>query len=216
MKRLTVIVCCILLLIPSALVKPVYAASTRYARANNEEAYFYNEDRTKSLFAVPCTYYIEILDEDGDWYHASYGEDAGVFRAVKGYCKKQDFTPEATEPSKKYLDKTVTVTYKTDKNDSLLPMLDDITYSAAYYGYFRVGDEFYSYVCCQGSFGYIKGKNDDYEPNAPAFAEKPNGGESAETSSFGFASIAFIVIASLAVVVVLIIYFTTKKPRIDG
>lgn len=216
MKRLTVIVCCILLLIPTALIKPAYAASSRYARANNEKAYFYSENREKSLFAVPYTYCIEILDEDGDWYFARYGEDTGVFRAVKGYCKKQDFTPEPAEPPKTYLDKTVTVTFKADKNDSYLPMLDDITYSAAYYGYYQVGDEFYSYVCCQGSFGYIKGKNDDYEPNAPAFAETPEGGESAASSNFGFASIAFIVIASLAVVVVLIIYFTTKKPKIDG
>lgn len=204
-----------MLLVATAPCSPVYAASTQYARANHEEAYFYSEDRKRSLFAVPETYYVEVLDEEGEWYKVQYADNAGNYKALNGYCKKQDFTLETAEPRKIYLNKTVMVTYTAPENTSSLPALDNLKYEAAYYGNYKHGGDDYSYVYCQGSFGYILGKIEDYEPNAPVFA---NGGgtESGSGAGLNFATIAFIVIASLSVVVILIIYFTTKKPRIDG
>lgn len=196
-----------------------FAASPQlYARAKNEEAYFYSEDRTKSLFAVPETYCVEVLSEDGEWYRVRYADNVGIYKELKGYCKKKDFTLEDGKPPVTYLYKTVTVTYKSEVTNSPQPTLPEIAFEAAYYGYYRVGGDFYSYVYCQGSFGYINGKNDDYEPNAPAFANGggTEGGGTESGSNLNFASIAFIVIASLSVVVILVIYFTTKKPRIDG
>ncbi|MCM1438132.1 MAG: hypothetical protein NC131_02815 [Roseburia sp.] len=221
MKRLTVILLSILLILPSALVGNAYAAAPSYARAANERAYLCRDkSETTSLFAVPYTYCIEVLRDEGDWYYARYGGDTGVFKPVYGYCKKQDFTPEATEPAVIWLYKTVTVTYKADVNVANLPSPNEISVEAAYYGYYEAGGAFYSYVYCQGDLCYIEGKNDDYEPNTPAFSGGGNAPaeEGANTASAGlsFGAIAFIVIASLAVVVILIIYFTTKKPKIDG
>ncbi len=219
MKRLTVIVCCIVLLIPTALIKPVYAASPRYARAAVVDAYFCSDkSETTSLFAVPYTYCIEIIRDDGDWYYARYASDSGIYKAVYGYCKKQDFTPESGTPQVTYLYKTVTVNYTADGNASSLPVLGEIAVEAAYYGAYESGGAGYSYVYCQGSFGYIAGKNDDYPLNTPASGtgDRPSDGGDSKSSGLNFGSIAFIVIASLSVVVVLVIYFTTKKPKIDG
>ena len=213
MKRLTVAIFCVILIMTASLCPTVYAASAQYARANHDEAYFYSEDK-KSLFAVPKNYYVEVLDEEGEWYKVQYAEDAGLYKTLKGYCKKLDFTLETSVSDKIYLNKTITVTYNAPENNSSLPTLDNLKYEAAYYGYYKHGGEDYSYVYCQGSFGYILGKFEDYEPNTPAFAN--SGGTESGGAGLNFASIAFIVIASLAIVVILIIYFTTKKPRIDG
>lgn len=221
MKRLTVIVFSILLLLPTALVKPVYAATLQYARAATEKAYFCSEkSESSSLFAVPYTYCIEVIRDDGDWYYARYGNDSGAYRALYGYCKKEHFTPESGTPQVTFLYKTVTVNYSaSDGNSSSIPVLGEIALEAAYYGTYEAGGVYYSYVYCQGSFGYIEGKFDDYPLNTPATdpGDKPSddGGKS-KSSGLNFGSIAFIVIASLSIVVILIIYFTTKKPRIDG
>lgn len=218
MKRLAVLIFCILILLPCAFNTPVYAAAPTYARAAVEKAYFCKEkSETTSLFAVPYTYCIEILRDEGDWYFARYASNTGIYKALEGYCKKEDFTPESGTPKVIYLYKTVTVSYSPDGNASSLPVLGEISLEAAYYGAYEAGGVDYSYVYCQGSFGYIKGKHDDYDLNLPA--EKPDGEnktDASKSSGLNFASIAFIVIASLATIVVLIIYFTTKKPRIDS
>ncbi|MDE7084733.1 MAG: hypothetical protein K2N50_06275 [Clostridia bacterium] len=218
MKRLTVAIFCVILILPAALIKPVYAAAPAYARAIDEKAYFCRErDEKTSLFAVPYTYCIEILRDDGEWYFARYADDAGIYAALEGYCKKQHFEPEYETPETTYLYKTVTVKFSAGGNNSSLPVLNEIALEAAYYGSYEKGGVFYSYVRCQGDFGYIEGKIDDYELNIPTPPpDGDNTGGGSGGNNLNFASIAFIVIASIAVVVVLIIYFTTKKPKIDG
>lgn len=219
MKRLTVIICCAVITLFSALFNPVYAAaSPKYARAVVEKAYFCTDkSETSSIFAVPYTYCIEVLRDEGDWYYARYANDTGIYKSLYGYCQKKHFIPESDTPQVTFLYKTVTVNYTADGNSSSLPVLGEIALEAAYYGAYDAGGVDYSYVYCQGSFGYIKGKHDDYELNIPTTLpneeNKPSGGKSAGLS---FATIAFIVIAALSVAVVLIIYFTTRKPRVDG
>lgn len=216
MKRLTVAIFCLLLILAAAPLKPVYAATPPYARAITEKAYFYEKkDDETSLFAVPRTYCIEVIDEDGEWYHALYASDFDIYRSVEGYCKKEHFSPEYEKPQTTYLYKKISVSYKADGNPSSLPVLSDITREAAYYGNYEKGGADYSYVYCQGSFGYILGKY-NYELNIPTPTPDDSDGNGGSGAGLNFATIAFIVIASLSVVVILIIYFTTKKPRIDG
>ena len=179
MKRLTVAIFCVILILSAVQIMPVYAAAPVYARAIDEKAYFCTDrDEKTSLFAVPYTYCIEILRDDG--------------------------TPKAT-----YLYKTVTVKFSAGGSNPSLPVLGEIALEAAYYGAYEKGGVFYSYVRCQGDFGYIEGKIDDYELNIPTTPPEDNKAENAGGgNNLNFASIAFIVIASLAVVVVLI-----KNPK---
>ncbi|MDE6691684.1 MAG: hypothetical protein K2K04_06915 [Clostridia bacterium] len=197
----------------------VYAAAPTYARANNKEAYFCKAmDEKSSVFAVPYTYCVEVLRDEGDWYYARYLNDFDVYKAVYGYCKKEHFDPEYGTPQNTFLYKKIKVSFSAEGNTpSTLPVLSEIALDAAYYGTYEAGGVYYSYVLCQGNFGYIEGKFDDYELNVPTPTpdDKPNG-NGGSGAGLNFASIAFIVIASLSVVVILIIYFTTKKPRIDG
>lgn len=218
MKRLTVTIFCVMLIFAAPTFAPVYAASPAYARAIDDKAYFcaYKDDYT-SVFAVPYTYCVEVLRDEGEWYYVRYADNAGIYKSVEGYCKKEHFEPEYGTPQTTYLYKTVTINFSAGGNSSDLPVLNEIAVEAAYYGSYEKGGVYYSYVLCQGSFGYINGKFDDYELNVPTHTPDDNG-DARENgrSGLNFASIAFIVIASLSIVVILIIYFTTKKPRIDG
>lgn len=219
MKRLTVAIFCIILIMTATTFNPVYAASPTYARANNKEAYFCKTmDEKSSLFAVPYTYCVEVLRDEGDWYYARYLNDFDVYKSVYGYCKKEQFDPEYDTPQNTFLYKKIKVNFSADGNTpSTLPVLSEIELDAAYYGTYEAGGVYYSYVYCQGTFGYIEGKFDDYDLNLPTPAPDDNGdGKEGGGTGLNFASIAFIAIAALSVVVIAIIYFTTKKPRIDG
>lgn len=221
MKRLTVLLICITLAALAFAPQPVYAAETNYARAANRTSYFFAEKNTAtSLFAVPYTYCVEVIRDDGDWYYARYATDTGIYKALYGYCRKEDFTPESGTPQVTYLYKTITVNYSVNTNNSTLPVLGQIAVEAAYYGTYYSGATVYSYVYCQGSFGYIEGANDDYPLNLPETDPaggdgKTDGGEE-KTGGLNAGAIAAIVILAVLVAVVLIIYFVTRKPKIEG
>lgn len=224
MKRLTVFLFLIMLCAPAAFpcaAQPVFAASPVYARATVRNAYFFTEKNTSTaIFAVPYTYCVEVLRDDGEWYYARYANDSGIYKALYGYCKKDEFSPESEVPQVTFLYKTVTVNYSVSGGNSSLPVLNEIAVEAAYYGTYYSGASAYSYVYCQGSFGYIEGANDDFPLNTPAEAngkdDGKGGGITENKSGLSFAAIAFIVIALLFATVILIIYFTTRKPGIDG
>lgn len=206
---------------------PVYAAPTEavtthtYARATVKDAYFFTDkNNNAALFAVPYTYCVEVLRDEGDWFYARYANDTGVYKSLNGYCQKKDFTIESTTPQTTFLYKIVTVTYTADTRVPSLPVLSEIALEAAYYGTYDAGAAVYSYVYCQGSFGYIEGANDDYPLNV---AETDAAGEKdgtdktdGEKGGLSFAAIAFIVIAVLFAAVILVIYFATRKPRYEG
>lgn len=222
MKRFAMLILSIWAMLIAIAPQPAFAASSpTYARAAVKTAYFFNEKNTSSsLFAVPYTYCIEILRDDGDWYYAKYANDAGIYKALYGYCRKQDFTPENGVPEVTYLYKTVTVNYKVDGGNVSLPVLSEISLEAAYYGTFYSGATVYSYVYCQGSFGYIEGANDDYPLNAPATTDgnggEQNSGQGGKSTEVSVGLIAFIVIAVLFTAVIIVIYLTARKPKIDG
>lgn len=199
----------------------VYGATDgnmRYAKAAVKDAYFFQEKNTStSLFAVPYTYCIEILGDEGDWYRARYASDTGVYKAVTGYCRKSDFTGVDGVPQTTYLYKTVTVNYSAGEKIGSLPVLNDISLEAAYYGTYYSGAAVYSYVYCQGSFGYIEGANDDYPLNFEESSATPPTDDE-ETKNSGGASaglISVIVIAVLFSGVAVMLYFLTRRNRTD-
>ena len=104
---------------------------TLYARAGSREAYFCtSDDLSTSIFAVPYTYCVEVLSEEGEWYRAKYAEDYGIYRAVYGYVLKSDFELLTEAPQTVYLYESVTVTFSQPPAGGL-PAIDDITGEAA-------------------------------------------------------------------------------------
>ncbi len=217
MKRLTVAIICVILIMTATSFTPVFAASPTYARAIDKVAYLYEEKNENPLFAVPYTYYVQILRDEGEWYFVRYADDAGVYRAVDGYCEKKHFELEYGTPENIYLNRPVTLSLPAGETPPFVPAATQLSLDAAYYGAVDWANTPYAYVLCHGSFFYVKDEFGEYAYNPPTHTPDDNGGNT-ESGGTGlnFASIAFIVIASLSVVVILIIYFTTKKPRIDG
>lgn len=222
MKRFTVLLICILLAASALTPQSVYAAESTYARAATRTAYFFTEKNSAtSIFAVPYTYCVEVIRDEGDWYYARYANDTGVYKSLYGYCRKEDFTAESGVPSVTFLYKTVTVNYSANTNNPSLPVLGEIAVEAAYYGTYYSGATVYSYVYCQGSFGYIEGANDDYPLNVPEKDPSKDGednkdGDGEKGGGFNVGAVVAIVILAVLVAVILILYFATRKPKIEG
>lgn len=183
-----------------------------YAYADlNGTAYIYSaKDPSSKLFIIPKTYCVEILEESDGWYRVKYAEDSGVYRAVYGWCRTSDVVKTQIPLKKLYLQRTVTVIYRTDAPSGFLPSLGDIEMTAAYYGAYEAGDSKYSYVLCGNSFGYIDWQIGEYEfnelPSAPTFNPAEANGPDAKV-------IVAIVIVLVAVIAVGALYFATRKPR---
>lgn len=195
----------------------VFADEATYARASVPAAYFFLErDLSTSVFIVPYTYCVQVLRDDGDWYYVSYASNTGIYKELRGYCRKQDFTPLNERPDVVFLYKTVTVTYRTDDGTSSLPVLGEISVEAAFYGNFYSGATAYSYVYAQGTFGYIKGAVDDFPLNEPE--QKPDETpKETPTQSVNIGLATALAICGLAAVALIMLYFTSKKKnRTDG
>lgn len=227
MKRLLIF---LLIIIFAAAYSPSYAAvaeesvSATYARATGKEAYFFSDKSlSSSLFAVPYTYCIEVVRSDGDWYYAKYGEDYGAYRAVYGYCRQSDFKVLSSVPETTYLYKTISVTYSAGEGQTSLPALGDMTVEAAFYGTYYSGATAYSYVLCNGSFGYIEGANDDYPLISDESEETEDGDDETsdesdedENATANAGLIAALIICALAAAALVMLIITARKPRPDA
>ena len=216
MKVLRAALCLTLTLIIAVLVAapaiPARAATNgrQYARADRRNIYFCTEpDLTSALFAVPYTYCVEILADQGEWYLVRYAQDDGFYTAVTGYCRREGLTVVYTPPENIYLNFPVTAVLRADvPQDGALPGLE-IVVVAAYYGVYYKAAAAYSYVLYNGEFRYIPGANEDYPlneiPSEPAFT--PN----VITPEEGNAKlITAILIAAVAVAAIIILIFTGK------
>lgn len=193
-----------------------------YAVPNSRECYFCEtKNLSSALFCVPYTYCVEVLGVDGEWLRVSYGENSGEYKKVYGYCKSDEFTILTQKPQTTYLKQIVTVTYSAGESDSPLTPPTDMQASAAYYGFYRYGATYYSYVYCRGSFCYIEGANDDYPLNDLPGDDDDDGegndssdnatGESEESVTVPL--IIFIVILAAALIAVCALAFSPKRNR---
>ncbi|MDE7330131.1 MAG: hypothetical protein K2N30_03405 [Clostridia bacterium] len=190
---------------------PASAAAKRYAYADDGSAvYFCAEKSTDSaLFIIPETYCVEILAEEGIWYYVKYAQDDGLYRAKYGYCLKAEVTPLDEPPENVYLNYPVTVKFRTDEINSMLPALE-IEMTAAYYGEYVSGKTTLSYVYCAEKFGYVPLTVDAYPKNE---LQKPTVGgdvKPAETDSSA-TWIAVAVISGVALIAIIALYFSSKK-----
>lgn len=181
-----------------------------YARATSREAYFCTSaDLATGIFAVPYTYCVEILSEEGDWYRVKYAEDYGIYRAVYGYVQKSDFEVLSEAPQTVFLYKSVSVTFSQDAPAGNLPVIDDITVTAAFYGSYYSGAAGYSYVLCDDSFGYIVGANEDYPLILPE-DDAADTEDDAQPNNRGTV-VASVVIGALALLALALLVLSGKK-----
>ena len=216
MKVLKAVLCLLLALFTVLSPNLTARASTdgkKYARADTRNAYFCSEkDIEKALFAVPYTYCVEILAEDGDWYFVRYAQDAGIYRALTGFCRKEGLTKIEEPPRNIFLDYPVTITFSAgNPPDDSLPTLGKIDVTAAYYGVYYRGAVAYSYVLYDGEFGYVQGAHEDYPLNEIP-ADKP---VTPSVDTEGNAKlITALVICGLAAAAIVVLFFTGKHKRI--
>jgi hypothetical protein len=189
-------------------------SSYQYARSENKAGYFFTQkDLSTSLFCVPYTYCVQILRDDGDWYYVKYADDVGIYKALYGYCQKSDFSLLSQKPDVTYLYKVIQVTYKADELSPNLPVLNELTVEAAFYGTYYSGATAYSYVLCEGSFGYISGANDDYPLNITQTEEDTKAEENPTEYKINTQLATALILAALAAVALITLYFTTRRPH---
>ena len=210
MKKLLLIIICALALISGGGITYASESDGQYAQAVTTSAYFFSQkDLSTSLFAVPYTYCVQVIRDDGQWYYVQYAEDEGIYRAVYGYVLKSDFSLLSQPPPATYLFKSITVTYTAGGGDPSLPALGEIEMQAAFYCTYYSGATAYSYVLCGETFGYIEGANDDYPLNELPAEQPPE----EEDQSEGNPAVAAVVIVALAAGALILIFLSTKKRK---
>lgn len=215
MKKLLFIIICAAALIFSGGggVARASEQSDRYAQAVTTTAYFFSQkDLSTSLFAVPYTYFVRVVRDDGQWYYVSYAEDEGLYRALYGYVLKSDFVLCEESPPVTYLFKSITITYTAGDESSSLPSLGEIDMEAAFYGTYYSGATAYSYVLCGESFGYIAGANDDYPLN-PLVTE--SGGNEKEEGGSDNAVVTAVIIVALAAGALVLVFLSSRKKKTE-
>lgn len=197
-------------IILSASILPARAAEgVKYAMALTDNVYFYDEmESNTELFALPCTYCVQIKWEYEEWYRVVYAKDDGLYDEIEGYCKKENLMVLREPPENSYLSYPVDVVLNSGE-DKKLPGLQ-LTVTAAFYGNFRRAGTPYICLRYNGEFGYIEGEINDYIrndiPSAPTFSD----GVSADTdapSTF----VPVLVIVALAAAAVIVLIVTGRK-----
>ncbi len=189
-----------------------YERQPVYARALSHEAYFCSEkERSSGLFAVPYSYCVQVLEEQEDgWYRVQYAEDSGLYKAVYGYVRAEDFTLLDEAPETSYLYMPVNVTYSQPPAGGL-PAIDDVTVTAAFYGNYYSGGAGYSYVLYGDSFGYIGGATENY----PTIEITPAPSPSPSRPS-GAAVAVFVAIGVLAALAAALFALSGRRRRRTG
>lgn len=185
-----------------------------YVDYGAEVAFCSEKSESSLLFLIPETYCVKVQYEDGGWLRVSYGEDIDPYRMLEGFVKPDGliFSDEAPEHS--YLHLTFKVVYSAATDSGYLPGLDDIELDAAYYGAYPVGTQSYSYVRCNGKFGYVS-KSIGSVPKNP-LPSKPTSAEPAGGTADGSSNstvIVAVVLVGVAAATVLVLYFASRKPK---
>lgn len=202
----------ILILSPLTAVLSADAKISGYAYVDiGSTVYLCSEKSEESaLFAIPQTYCVQLLGEDEGWYYVKYAEDSGAYRAVYGYCLKNDVIRINEPLENAYLNYTLPVTYKSDQISGFLPSLE-IELTAAYYGEYTLGKTSLSYVYCGEKFGYITEQVTNYPLND---LPKPASGKIDEPKNENSAMLVTALVITLAAAAAIAVLFFSgrKKP----
>lgn len=218
MKRLKAMLLAALFL--NILIVPFARFSTAKAELAGEYGYvdegasvaFCSDKNTATqLFFIPETYCVKILYRDGDWLRVVYGEDAPPYRALEGFVLDDGLVFSDERPERPYLYITFKVAFSPKDDSGYLPGLGDAEFDAAYYGSYTVGTQSYSYVLCNGNFGYV-GKTITDAPKNP-IPSKPTSTIPTQPSVKQDNSVAMItvVLVGVAVLTLAVLLVSTRK-----
>ncbi|MDE7083180.1 MAG: hypothetical protein K2O89_05735 [Clostridia bacterium] len=185
----------------------------RYAYVGEKvEAYFYKDkDLQSALFAIPETYCVEILREDGDWYYCRYAKDEGAYVALRGYCLKSDLNPIEEPLENEYLNYPIAVDFYAKEGSAQIDPFK-VTLTVAFYGNGTMNASGLSYVYYAGNFGYVANTVRDYPKND--IPQPTVSTDITERESVNATLITAIVITVIAVVAVVVLYFASKRPKL--
>lgn len=206
---LTLTISFLLLLISSWQPLTAHAVEYPYAYAEpNSTVYLCSaQSDSTALFAIPQTYCVTILSESNGWYYCRYAEDVGIYRSVTGYCRKDGLKLISEPLANMFLNLPITITYKSDVSDELLPPLDEIEVTAAYYGVYKMAAADYSYVLYNTSFGYVRTTVNTYPLNTIPEEDTPV----INTDEKNYTALITIAIITLAGFAVAVLYFSSSK-----
>lgn len=223
MKYLKVVLCAvlsILICLPPAIRSTAkgetsfrYAYASDYADNSEEVPYFCEEKNVDTaIFAIPKTYCVEILKEEGDWYECRYAKDEGAYSALRGYCLKANLTPVEEPFENEYLNYTFNVDFYAKQSNSQIDPFK-VTLSVSFYGNGTMNASGMSYVYCEGKTGYVAGQITDYPkndlPQPTLSTDVTQGGNSLNATLITAA-----VITAVAVIAVAVLYFAGKRPKL--
>lgn len=182
-----------------------------YATAKYEDAYFFAKpDNLSALFILPFTYCVEVLGERGEYYYVKYADDVGNYQAVYGYCLKEQVQLLDDKPKTTFLQMSIPVTFKQEVENTTLPVLNQITIDACFYGEYISGGAEYSYVLFNGQFGYVSGSVNyplnDLDQTKDAVAETTQTSTSTKI-------ITAIYLTALSAVALILLFLTGKNQR---
>lgn len=98
--KLLIFIFSLLLIAPRPQICDASAATAKnyYAKILSDNVFLYSsatDDENCRLFAIPNSYFVLLVGENGDFYHAKYS-------SVMGYVKKNEVTPMDGVPSRPY------------------------------------------------------------------------------------------------------------------
>ena len=152
---LTIFFCACTVYLPRTTARADTAPS--YACVTVPDAYFYaSRDDKRGLFLLPESYYVKVLDFDGDYCRAEYLIDDEYTRKLIGYVRADALAFVDYIPTRPYFYHLFEVSYTLENgNGGESGFLDKITLTCSYYGDYIVGSQTYCYVFRDGAFGYI-------------------------------------------------------------
>ena len=190
-----------------------YAYADDYDDNSSEIPYFCEKKNLDSaIFAIPKTYCVEILKDEGEWYYCRYARDEGSYKELRGYCLKAYLTPVEEPFENEYLNHTFNVDFYAQQSNSLIDPFK-ITLTVSFYGNGTLNASGMSYVYYEGKFGYVAGqitvysKNDLPKPTVSTDVQQPE-------NSLNTTLITAAVITVIAVVAVAVLYFAGKRPKL--
>lgn len=189
-------------------------AAFRYAYAKErDKVYFYGDKKASSaLFAIPETYCVEILKDEGEWCYCRYAKDEGAYKAQFGYCLKSDLTFIEEPLENEYLNYTLEVEFCAEQGNSQIDPFK-VRLTVAFYGNGTMNSAGMSCVGYGGGLGYVPDTVNDYplndvpQPTVSTDVTEPE-------NSVNVTLIVAAVITVIAVVAVAVLYFAGKRPKL--
>ncbi len=135
------------------------------------DAYFYSQPTDQNgLFLLPKTYFVKTLEYSDTFCKIEYLYDDDHVSRLVGYAKTEELTFVDFIPERPYLYYLFEISYTLDKSETETPtqngLLQEITFTCAYYGDYPIGSKTYCYVLRGEEFGYIpKPETLVFEPN---------------------------------------------------